>query len=252
MTTRFSFLSPASLFRSLAVLALGMLPVAVAQAQQVVTFSIAARTPGYGGGGYTSNTDYSFQFVLSPEGTFTSNVNSTFNASSNVWREADGNVPALYTSVTGPLSGTFIGTKAGSRSTLSTYSNGQFGLEVIPTASALLTPDSTPISYLNMSVGGLTFLTQPADYSAAFTDPVIYFAERVGTYTPSWGSVSVGWNDGGSAMSFTVTSFEISVSGSPIAVPEPSTYAAMAGAAALGFAAWRRRRAARHLAAAAA
>lgn len=71
------------------------------------------------------------------------------------------------------------------------------------------------------------------------TAPSTYFAGYAGTYTGFAGgldTVTIRDTSDNLAGSFDVTSVAIS------AVPEPSTYAAMLGLAALGFAGWRRRK----------
>lgn len=117
----------------------------------------------------------------------------------------------------------------------------------IQTIETLLTLNGSPISFLSAEVS-LPFLEELTAYTASYTDPATFFANYAGTYTPTSDTLRVGWSDAGwyDTLNFRITSFAISVTGTPLApVPEPSTYGAMAGAAALGFAWWRRRSRAR-------
>lgn len=88
----------------------------------------------------------------------------------------------------------------------------------------------------SMNLNGPNF-TAPANY----TNPADYFTAYVGDY-PAWGGTVGLYGGGFDGATFQVTNVSIS---NASAIPEPSTYGALAGLGALGLAVWRRRKSGR-------
>ncbi len=84
--------------------------------------------------------------------------------------------------------------------------------------------------------------SSPNDDGATYIGTPMQDTSATGQW--SLGVTRVSFDFGSSWAGFAATEFpaQISIQASAIAVPEPGTYAAIAGAAALGLAAWRRRR----------
>lgn len=241
LRSRFTFLR--SLVGMLALLMLGALPaLAVPGPPKVVIFSLEA-TAAYTLAGHNAGQSYTFQFTTTPAGTFgsgTSTGGSFFLPDTfNIW-SANALTPALFSSIGGNA---FLGsyTINSSVANIFTTKSGQLGFG--GSTTTLLPPDTTtPIDGVSVSLGGVGFVTQGA-FPGAYIDPVSFFSNASGSQTFSDGTISLSVNGGAQSNSFNVTSFSIDLADAPVAVPEPSTYAAMAGAGALGFAWWRRRKA---------
>lgn len=103
-------MSPGTLLRVLALSVLSFLPALSAQAQQIVTFSFTAQAPGSDVAGYAANQAYTFHVALAPEGTFAPNEFSGFEVDMNIWNQSPSGTPALYSGVTGAVTGSFTGT----------------------------------------------------------------------------------------------------------------------------------------------
>lgn len=89
-------------------------------------------------------------------------------------------------------------------------------------------PDATTLNLLSLTggkAGGLNYVTATGSYAGSFTN-----SSGVWTLTT-----------GGQSLTFTESTGTLSIAAS--AIPEPSTYAALAGAASLALVAYRRRRA---------
>lgn len=184
---------------------------------------------------YTVGNSYSFSFTLNSS--YSGNASDSFSSGENVWVEAANGDDPIFSQISGSqLTGTLS-----SPSTPYSYVflYGTNSMELIADTS------QSPGENLGISAGaalvtGISFFgvinTLTFAFPGSYTDPLAYFTDYFGTYDVSSGTFSIGGS--GAAAAFTVTAISIGTS----AVPEPSTYAAIFGACALGFAAWRRRR----------
>lgn len=110
-------------------------------------------------------------------------------------------------------------------------------------AIALTTPAGTTLTHViaTMNLAEINF-AMPSNY----TNPATYFAPYVGEYH-AWGGTVGLYGGGFDGATFQVTDVSISNGlgrndggSGTTAIPEPSTYAALAGVGVLGLALWRR------------
>lgn len=221
----------------------------VASAQITFTFTATADADGRG---YTKDQPYTFTFTL---GTFT-NLSDSFSRSSfTQYREETTNYDQLWASVGGSgLGGSFVRPTGDSQDPYSLLqaiapgNNNAIRLIASTEGYATKTVGLTALS--GNSLSGISAYLEDAALPAwpmgqgepTPTTPYDYFSVYAGnTYTGfTSGSEDKIWLVGAApyfSISFTITSLTI---GS--AVPEPSTYAALFGVAALGVAVWRRRK----------
>lgn len=209
-----------------------------------VTFTFTA-TANATGQGYTLGASYNFSFTTGASyATLSTLSQSTFTAgSNNYWKNFSTADSALFVSASGNgLGGTFVPSATNPSSYI--FQNGLGGSDfIIGTTNTsqtvgMTTLSGTPLSYFN--AGGLSLSLSPGGaYTGSFVDPTTYFAARPGVYAVTSPNPLqlYGLGGGGSLLAgFTVNQLTIS------AIPEPSTSAAIAGAAMLGLAVWRRRR----------
>ncbi len=233
-------------------LTFGLLATAVIGHAQT-TFTINA-TPTANSLGYVTTQTYNFTFTLN---TATNAGTSGGAASSDYydWYDEFTFHPAVWTNVVGDgLAGAWQNPASAiadnASHLIATTPNSTFVSPHIPGASGgsfqlfagadqtniglTATGKSVKSIYFDGDFTGLNF----SNITGTLPDPNSYFANHLGTYATS--QTFTGWirtTDFDNAF-FTINSLTIATS----AVPEPSTYAAIAGAAMLGLAVWRRRR----------
>lgn len=218
-----------------------------------VTFTFTG-TANATGQGYTLGSTYNFSFTTGDSYTTLSTLsqstfadNSGFNGN-NYWKNFSTSDSALFVSSGGNgLGGSFVPSATNPGSYIF---NGSMSSDfIIGTTNPSLTVgmttlSGTPLSYLNASGISLT-LSPAASFTGSYVDPTTYFGARPGVYnvTASNPLRLYGLGAGGNQLAaFTLNQVTIS------AIPEPSTYAAIAGAAMLGLAVWQRRRKSRAVA----
>lgn len=232
-----------SIIRTLGVIALlGLGHSAWAQTVFTVTATASTTTNNY-----NSGSSYTFVFTLGSGSTFTG-ARTSDRTSFQDESTADNQ---LWTSVGGTgLSGTYVRAVGHPNDPFNIAETGlspnyaDRGLYLVAGTDQNVTQSigvttlaGTAISYMTVSIDDTALPSWTMAPSG--TAPSSYFAGYAGTYTGfSGGTDSVKIYNTASAEvgSFNVTSVTIS------AVPEPSTYAAMLGLAALGFVGWRRRK----------
>jgi hypothetical protein len=215
-----------------AVLVLIALGAGALSSRAQITFTLTT-TADATGGGYNAGQTYQFTYTLAP--TWSNNGASSYTATTNNWTEDNPANDQLFTSVSGSgLGGTFARPSA-PYSYIANSSTGNLQLYASADGAAvtgLTTLSGTPLRGVGAQVDTAISFATPGSY----TDPATSFASVLGTYAAT-GSILL--NTGTVGYDFTISGLTIA---SPI--PEPSTYAALLGMAAL---AWGIRR--RHLAA---
>jgi hypothetical protein len=231
---------------------LALLVTLAASATAQITFTYTA-TADYSAAGYVSATSYTFVFKTASA--FPSTAGSSFVSSGSTW--TTDNYPAQpnpWVEVSGTgLTGTFAipsGTDAYAGVKVSSDFDGY--LKAIAanyngtTPIGLQTPDLSDIVWIEATGfgGNLPTWTLSQSYEEPFDATTGYFAANsyFGAYTGPW---SMGYDSKvylyDSAFNylaeFTVTSISISATS---AIPEPSTYAGLAGLVALGLVVGRR------------
>jgi hypothetical protein len=224
-----------------------------ASAAAQVTFTVTATANGAGYAyGYNSGQTYQFVFAVNPS--FSNLASSTFGAAQNHWSSTNVGMD-LWSDVSGSgLGGTYVSPSGfNNANSIDTYDGGVSGNEIQIQAwgaggglgITTLTSNDVRISfhiretYLSTDLPNFT-------YPQTGVSPSLYFSNLAGTYNnggPGWDFAQFGegahlslQNDSQTFtyMDFTVKSLAIT------AVPEPSTYAAVAGVLCLGLAVWRR------------
>lgn len=210
----------------------------IADAQFTLTYSGVATSTA---GGYTAGQNVTFTFTLAQSLSPTVYYDTSNQPMTMRWSQ-----PGLWTSLTGTgLSGTvggYIGMIDVSNDGSSTY--GKLSAALFMMESADLALNGSPINQIRFQNIPWTGLSIPV-LGAAVTDPNAYLSTYI---TPSTYLVN---QDGPTASPFIMvlpsnTVVPISISSVTIsnasAVPEPSTYAAIFGALALGAVAVNRQR----------
>lgn len=232
-----------SIIRTLGVIALlGLGHSASAQTVFTVSATASATTNNY-----NSGSSYTFVFTLGSGSTFggartsdrTSFQDET-TADNQLWTSVGGTgLLGTYVRAVGAPGDPFNIAEVGLNPTFT--DRGLYlvaGSDQFPNPSiGVTTLSGTGISYFTVSVDDTALPSWTMAPSG--TAPSTYFAGYAGTYTGFSGGtdlVKIYNTAGAEVVSFNVTSVTIS------AVPEPSTYAAMLGLAALGFVGWRRRK----------
>lgn len=226
-----------------------------------IVFTVKA-TADANGSGYLMGQEYTFTFTTGSSYGDNSPASSSFDSTSSYWTEFSAADQALWSSIGGDgVNGTFARTvNPSAYVTVYQSGNPEFPFSNLgfsagdngggeegppPNAMGLKTLNNEDLYRVSVSVEyvtGLPSFNYAGTYSEPFDSTTGYFASYFGTYTSGFDS-----NDGlalfvldGSPLNFTLTELSI---GAASAVPEPSTYAGLAGLAALGFVVLRRRRA---------
>jgi len=234
--------------------------VGTAHAATVITVNFSANQSGsqsdYATLGFTYLGNYSISFTI-PTG-IANNGNSSTGAygTGNGYRSDSAAQGTYFSSISSAvLGGSYVAASGGNRfEDLGVYMNGGNPYMYITArdrtggAIGLKMPNSTTdISGIQFYVNGSGF---EYDFPETYLDPAVFFKNNL--LSPSNGVVTSGFSDGVQGMRFDLeygddTSVSFGVTGFSVttaAVPEPSTYALLAGAAALGLVIFRRRRAA--------
>jgi len=210
----------------------------VTSAQAQITFTVTA-TANATSFGYTAGSPYTFTFTT--PSSYSNTASSRFTPWYDAWREGVSAEPQLWTSVGGTAVLGSFGRPSKPTSFVDAYANGALSLTAGNDASSgtigLRTPNSgtANINWIQVQLNaGLPSFAALGSYG----EPVSYFQSYVGTYNVSGGGGITMWDNNNSpGINFTPTALSITS-----AVPEPSTYAALAGLGAFAVAAYRRRR----------
>jgi hypothetical protein len=191
----------------------------------------------------------SYTFVFNSAASFAITPTSGFDSEGNVYKEEEDTDPQMWTSIGGTgRAGTYVRPLSvydDPYSAVRIEANGLLELLVgtdYGTNIGLTTLNGTQIGALRVNFNGGTLPTFsfPEAYSEPFNASTGYWASYLGTYS-GFSSGSIWLRD--SALSVTLAEFTpTALTISAAAVPEPSTYAALAGLTALGLAVLRRRR----------
>jgi hypothetical protein len=248
----------------------------VASAQTTVTITAKADNSGYMSDyaplGYTFGNSYTFTFVIPAGLAQNGNGETGYSTSSSTYRSESAAQGSFFTSISGTgLSGSYVTPTDTDRfEDLGVYSNGGDPFMYIRAQSLAnnlgltLRDNTTAITGIEFQVNdpnvsfdypGSRPDSTDAEDNPIYVNPATYF----GTYN-NFGTVTGGEADSHFQMNNSIiprlvlsyidggtTSIDfspISISISAAAIPEPSTYAALAGLGALGLAVLRRRRAA--------
>jgi hypothetical protein len=214
-------------------------PPAAAQITFTVT-AIADNTVSTAAQSYIAGHAYTFVYTLTPD--YPQNHNYSQGENNDWFEKYITNEAALFTAVGGTgLGGTYIDPieTAGSPFSFVRAYNGNFlGLYAGADAGdiGVTTLAGTTLTHViaSMNLAEIDF-ARPASY----TNPATYFAPYVGEYH-AWGG-TVGLYGGG----FDGATFQVigvNIGNNTVAIPEPSTYAALFGLGVLGVAAWRRQK----------
>lgn len=231
--------------RSLVLLLSSLAVLATASASPVV-FTLTG-TANATGEGYTSGLSYTFSFTTgSSYSTLSTLSESSFSAgTSNSWKDENTTDSTLFVSAGGTgLLGSFVRPTAVSTDPQSyiyegvggtTYDLVMAGPPGVGNSIGLTSKSGTALNKIFWSSGDVTLSPAPV-FSGSYVDPTTYFTARAGTYVAA-GELQLyrASPDNGVIATFAVTQLSIS------AIPEPSTYAAMAGVLVLGLAVWSRR-----------
>jgi hypothetical protein len=214
-------------------------------AQAQVTFTITA-TNNEGTRGYAAGQDYTF--IYTTAAAYALNASSVFNGSHNSWNDETWSDLPIFSSVRGTgLTGT-LGIPAANEdapwSFVNTLHSPIAGNHFAISAGAdegiigLYSLDHTAINSVGTVLGGDFFrLPEGLIFNplASYQDPTSYFTGYNGSYAVE-GTIRMLNSTGSTFQTFSVNNLTIS------AIPEPSSFAALAGLGVLGFATTRCRR----------
>lgn len=242
-------------------------------AKSQIVFTVEATATGAGAStlscadyGYTVGQSYTFVFTLRSSVTeATLTAGSEFVSTDNWWAEYNSAAATLFSHVSGTgLQGTYAQTVAAPNSvnsSLVAYSsrtadlavsanidndpdlvNGGFlanydgdtGLKMLNGTNGI-----SSVAIYSLTISSPSFLS--TGFDSHYVDPNVFWRNNLVSNTTASGNVYLTPYGNSSSIAFTVTALSIADAS---AVPEPATYATLAGLAALGLVAWRRRRAA--------
>lgn len=212
--------------------------------------------------GYIEGQSYTFVFTTGTG--FANNSSSSFNDSggwveySLAWVATLAGEGKIWATLAGTgLSGSYTAPAGDDENSRLSYGKHMtFDRNILTLAAGtddgtlgLTTPDNTAIAGLRVELTNQVASFPAMSYLASYQDPVTYFSTRVGTYTGPWTFETAG----GAPLDNTVgiylkpedftAKYELAVTSLTIsAIPEPSTYALLAGCVALGLGFWRKRR----------
>jgi len=231
-------------FRSLLLLAL--IPAATfAQVTFTVTGTVdglvSNNAPALTALNYTVGQTVTFTYTTAPS--FANNANSSFSTSSNAWFEEVLTDNSFWASLAGTgISGTYQrpNTTNGSPFMGLAARTGTSPLDIIATDDDGVSIGLTANGHTLFDLAAYGLATGASIFSGplptTYTAPNTFFTSYVGTYALTGGQIRIESADG---FSVYATTSQLTIAS---AIPEPSTYAALFGAGALGFAVWRRRR----------
>ena len=229
-----------------AALLLSLAATPVVHAQVTISVTATATTSGFG---YTATNPYTFIFTTGA--TYANNPNSTFGPYNQDYREEDTTTDdQLWSSISGTgLGGAYVRPALNVEDPTSKLEAAIAGLTYFLQLFAVA--DSTVIGNTTKSgsaINGIYVIADKANlpsfaFPESHVNPSTYFAAYYGTYTGFSSAdssnadvINLDFNNHGNSMQFNITSITIS------GIPEPSTYGALLGVAALGLAEVRRRR----------
>jgi|GEM_PF-6816348 PEP-CTERM putative exosortase interaction domain len=200
-----------------------------------IVFTVTATAPKTAAG-YETAESYTFSFTLSPS--FNDSA-SSFSPTENKWLESSLADDQLFSAVTGDVTGTFTRSISPYSQVIVRNSTFMLNVATLEGSVGLASLDGTDVG-LSVYIWNFPDIEgRPVfAFPNTFVEPNSYFSDYIGSYV-AVGTLSV-WDlaDTSTAViSLDVTQFTIS------AIPEPSTYAILAGAGVLGFALLRRRKA---------
>ncbi len=233
--------------------ALLLCAVVPAAAQIVFTVTATANSDAVAGG-YTQGQSYTFIFTSAAS--FANTGSSTYTSVANSWSEENVSDGQMWTSIGGTgVNGTFVRPTVNSIDPYSyAYPSAEWGLGLGVGSDSntnligLSTLSNQSFKYLSVSSmrGGTMPAFTESDFTASYVEPFNsttgFFATKgFGSFTGlTNGTVEIGMPNDSAFYTFAVTGLSV---GTVSAVPEPSTYAALAGLAAFGLVLLRRRRA---------
>jgi hypothetical protein len=224
--------------------ALGFLSVTAARAQILFTVNGTATSDDHG---YTADQAYTVSFLLNPAFDGQSGANSAgFDGTFVAWYQSDPGLSSVFTDVSGSaVHGAYVSGPGSDPDSLLNMWNSDnnnavsliqkngtdvpLGLQTLDDAADIVTIQTV------LQAGFAAYAVFPVSY----VDPTTYWRDFIGTH-PVSGTVQFLGTGNAGLMTFNVTDLTVT---DLSAVPEPSTYAAFAGAAACLAAAFKRRRA---------
>ena len=231
------------LFARVLFCALGFLGGVAAQAQIMFTINGTATSDDHG---YTADQSYTVSFLLNSAFDGQIGVNSSgFDGTYVAWYQSDPGLSSVFTDISGSaVHGTYVSGPGSDPDSLLNMWNSDNNNAVsliqkngtdVPLGLQTLDDAADIVAVQTILQAGFT---ASAVFPVSYVDPTTYWGDFTGTH-PVSGTVQLLGSGGAGLMTFNVTDLTVT---NLSAVPEPSTYAALAGVAAFGLAGCRRRR----------